>query len=81
MIPNPIVVDVDVGNNNPAIPISLGTAIVVTSELQEKSAVPSEETQVILPDQGFDGMSKITIAPIPQNYGRLVRVGANLKVY
>jgi hypothetical protein len=81
MIPNPIVVDVDIGNTNPAIPISLGTAITITSVLQETSAVPSEEEQVILPDQDYDGMSKVVIAPIPSNYGRLIRVGANLKVY
>lgn len=36
--------------------------------LQEKTATPTKETQEITPDEGYDGIDKMTINPIPEEY-------------
>ena len=35
---------------------------------QEKAATPTKEQQVIVPDDGYTGLSKVTVEPIPDNY-------------
>lgn len=45
--------------------------VVVESEpinLQEKSVTPSKSTQTIEPDDDHDGLSKVTVNPIPSEY-------------
>ena len=37
---------------------------VIEPKLQEKTATPSEEVQIITPDENYDGLSKITIDSI-----------------
>ena len=48
--------------------------------LQEKSAIPSMEEQTITADDGFGGLSSVTIAPIPNNYGLITWNGSTLTV-
>lgn len=40
----------------------------VQPALQEKSATPTEAQQVVVPEEGFYGLSKVTVAKIPDNY-------------
>lgn len=48
--------------------------------LQEKEITPSEEEQVVLPDIGYAGLNKVVVHAIPNNYGRVSRVGAALVI-
>jgi hypothetical protein len=41
---------------------------------QEKATTPTKEQQVLVPDDGFTGLSKVTIEPIPDEY--IVPTGA-----
>lgn len=47
----------------------LGNAIIYIDPLtQEKSVEPSKLKQIIIPDDGFNGLSKVTVNKIPDNY-------------
>ncbi len=48
--------------------------------LQEKTIVPGAEEQVVTADIGFGGLSSVTIAPIPQNYGLITYDGTTITV-
>lgn len=55
-----------------------GESLIISSgggsiSLQSKTATPSESTQTITPDSGYDGLSQVTIDPIPSSY--IVPVG------
>lgn len=41
---------------------------VVLANLQEKEATPTKEMQQIIADQQYDGLSKVTVNPIPNEY-------------
>lgn len=41
---------------------------VIEPKLQEKTATPSEEVQIIMPDENYNGLSKVTINAIPNEY-------------
>jgi len=41
---------------------------VIEPILQEKEAIPSGETQIITPDENYNGLSKVTINAIPNEY-------------
>lgn len=47
----------------------LGNAIIYIDPLtQEKSVEPSKSKQIIIPDDGFNGLSKVVVNKIPDNY-------------
>lgn len=48
--------------------------------LQEKVVVPGAEEQIITADVGFCGLSSVTIAPIPNNYGLVTWNGVTLTI-
>ena len=41
---------------------------IVLANMQEKEAIPTKEQQEIVPDKNYDGLSKVTINPIPDEY-------------
>lgn len=93
MIVNPIVVDMDVGTPT-QVPMSIErtqttvgmgysdaiNVIIRPINLQEKTATPSDETQVVTFDLEYQGLSKVTIDPIPSNYGKIGWDGSILTV-
>lgn len=93
MIVNPIVIDMDVGTPT-QIPMSVESTqtsvgmsysdtinvIIRPINLQEKTATPSDETQVVTFDLEYQGLSKVTIDPIPSNYGKIGWNGSVLTV-
>lgn len=44
--------------------------------LQEKGAVPQEERQVLTADKGYDGLSTVTVEPIPNGFADVTGVTA-----
>lgn len=51
-----------------------------TPSLQSKSATPTEAAQTIAADSGYDGLSQVTVNPIPTNYGLITYNGSSLMV-
>ena len=41
---------------------------VVLANLQDKETTPTKETQVVVADKIYDGLSKVTVNPIPNDY-------------
>lgn len=51
-----------------------------TGSLQDKTVTPSEETQTVHADFGYDGLRNVTVNPIPSNYGLITWDGNTLTV-
>ena len=41
---------------------------IVLANMQEKEAIPTKEQQEIVPDKNYDGLSKVIVDPIPDEY-------------
>ena len=41
---------------------------IVLANMQEKEAIPTKEQQEIVPDKNYDGLSKVTVDKIPDEY-------------
>ena len=89
MIINPIVVDMDVGQtleipmevmSVQTFDMDVGTDIRISGKMQQKSVTPTQEEQIVLADSLYDGLSKVTINPIPSNYGLISWDGSILTV-
>ena len=51
-----------------------------TVHLQSKTVVPTDAEQVVTPDSGYMGLERVTVAPIPANYGKISYDGVQLTV-
>ena len=49
-------------------------------KLQTKSVIPKQEGQTIVADDGYAGLSAVSVAPIPSDYGHIVFNGSYLLV-
>lgn len=51
-----------------------------TIHAQGKTVVPSMEEQIIVPDAGYNALSKVIVEKIPQNYGLITYNGSWITV-
>ena len=56
------------------------TGAYVPASLQTKTVTPTQSTQIVEPDSGYGGLSKVTVNPIPSNYGLITYDGSSLTV-
>lgn len=47
---------------------AVGTSVPPVPSFQSKSATPTKSQQVITPDSSYDGLSSVTVEPIPSQY-------------
>lgn len=51
-----------------SIKVTTSNVIIASSNLQERTVTPTKEEQVVLAEDGFDGMSKVVVEAIPNQY-------------
>lgn len=52
----------------------------VAARLEKREVVPSDSVQHIKPSAGYNGMSEVTVAAIPQNYGKITYDGSKILI-
>lgn len=57
------------------------TTLIIAGAQPNKTVTPSDFEQVVLPDEGFNSLRKVTVEPIPSNYGHIAYNGSVLTVY
>lgn len=55
--------------------LSGNLSLKIMIKTQTKTVTPTNETQEVYADDGYAGLSKVTVNPIPQNYGRVIYNG------
>lgn len=50
------------------IKVTTSNVIIASSNLQERTVIPTKEEQIVLAEDGFDGMSKVVVEAIPNQY-------------
>lgn len=50
------------------------------ARLEESTVTPSGDEQIVIPSAGYDGLKKVTVAPIPQCYGLITYDGTKIMV-
>lgn len=53
---------------------------VPSRDYQEKYVIPADQEQLITAESGHAALSRVTVAAIPSNYGRISFNGYELKV-
>lgn len=48
---------------------------------QAKEVTPSKEEQVVVPDEDYNALSRVTVLPIPENFGEILHVGDALTIF
>lgn len=48
--------------------------------LEKREVTPSDEVQHITPREGYGGLQEVTVAAIPQNYGKITYDGSQILV-
>lgn len=52
----------------------------VVPTLQSKTITPTQSQQLVTADNGYDGLSSVTVNPIPSNYGLITYNGSKLTI-
>lgn len=70
-----------ISQSTAALDLKVETAInYVRGRTQERTATPTDDLQEILPQEGFDALSKVIVNPIPSNYGKITWNGQYILV-
>ena len=59
---------------------SMETVVRVVGNFEEVTVTPTQSQQIITASAGYDAIEKVTVAPIPSNYGLITWNGTTLTV-
>ena len=48
--------------------------------MQQKTVTPAQAEQTVQADSGYDGLSAVTVNPIPSNYGLITHNGFGIMI-